>query len=60
MGLPSNSQKAPQDVWNNTSNMVCPKFNFHVYKLKKWAIGECAWVQKGSPIGGYPMFQKNR
>jgi hypothetical protein len=27
--------------------MLCPKFNFHVYKLKRWAIGELAWVQRG-------------
>jgi hypothetical protein len=63
MGLPSNSQKAPQDVWNNASNlshMVCPKFNSHVYKLKRWAIRERACLQRGSRVGGCPMFQKNR
>jgi hypothetical protein len=63
MGLPSNSQNVPQDVWNNISNlshMVCPKFNSHVYKQKRWAIGERAWVQRGSPVGGCPMFQKNQ
>jgi hypothetical protein len=38
--------------------MVCPKFNSHVYKQKRWAIGERAWVQRGSPVGGCPMFQK--
>jgi hypothetical protein len=38
--------------------MLCPKFNFHVYKLKTWAIRELAWVQRGAPIGGCPMFQK--
>jgi len=41
MGLPSNSQKAPQDVWNNTSNLshmvklgnplVCLYVTFSVY-----------------------------
>jgi len=34
MGLPSNSQNVPQDVPNNSSklyNMVCPKFNSHMY-----------------------------
>jgi len=53
------SQNVPQDVWNNISNlshMVCPEFNFHVYKQKRWAVGECAWVQRGSQVGGCPMF----
>ncbi len=63
MWLPSNSQNVAQDVpsitWN-LSHMFCPKFNSHVYKLKRWAIGEHAWVQKCAPIGGCPMFQKNQ
>jgi hypothetical protein len=61
MRLSSNSQNVPQDVLNNISNlshMLCPKFNSHVYKLKRWAIEERAWVQIGAPIGGCPMFQK--
>jgi len=35
--------KVPQDVPNFTSDfslMVCPKFNNHVNKPKRWAIGE--------------------
>jgi hypothetical protein len=37
------SKKVPQDVPNFTSDlslMVCPKFNNHVNKLKRWAMGE--------------------
>jgi hypothetical protein len=37
-GSPS-SQVFPQDFPNST-NMVCLKFNFHVYKPKMWATGE--------------------
>jgi len=36
-------QNVPQDVPNFTSDlslMVCPKFNNHVNKVKRWAIGE--------------------
>jgi hypothetical protein len=49
----------PQDVPNSTlvlSHIVCPKFNSHVYKLKRWAMGEyfCFYfaigVQRGIPI----------
>jgi hypothetical protein len=45
--FPSSSQTAPksvpQDVLNSTwvlSGMVCPKFNSHGYKLKRWYLGE--------------------
>jgi hypothetical protein len=36
-------QNVPQDVPNFTSDlslMVCPKFNNHVNKVKRWAMGE--------------------
>ncbi len=60
----------PQDVWNNTlvlSHIVCPKFNSHVYKLKRWAMGEyfcfyfCNWGPKrySHQRESRPMFQKN-
>ncbi len=36
------SNCSPQDVPNTTSDllshMVCPKFNSHVYKMKRWVI----------------------
>jgi len=48
------------------SHMVCPKFNSHVYKLKRWTVGEHSCfdfaklgVQRGASIGACPMFQKN-
>jgi len=44
--------------------MVCPKFNSHVYKLKRVGHGEhiCFYfaigvVQRGASIGECPMFQ---
>ncbi len=60
----------PQDVPNSTlvlSYIICPKFNSHVYKLKRWAMGEyfCFYfaigVPKSTPIKGNhaSMFQKN-
>jgi hypothetical protein len=55
MGLPSNSQNVPQDVWNNISNlshMVCPKFNSHVYKQKKVGHrGTCMGAKRFSSWG---------
>ncbi len=48
---------------NEWSHMVCPKFNSHVYKLKR-KLGEhvCFYIATGGPkrcfIGGLPMFQK--
>jgi hypothetical protein len=44
------------------SHMVCPKFNSHVYKLKKWAIEEhiCLYcvidVKRSASIEKCPMF----
>jgi hypothetical protein len=52
---------------NNTldlSHIVCPKFNAHVYKLKRWAIDKCVClyfatkVQRCVSIWECPMFQK--
>jgi hypothetical protein len=39
--FPIFSHGVPHDVPNSTSDlshMVCPKFNSHVYKLKRWVI----------------------
>jgi len=58
------SHKVPQVVPNNTSvlsHMVCPKFNFCIYKLKSDHI--CFYfatgVQKGASIGECPMLRRN-
>jgi hypothetical protein len=67
--FPSSSQVIPQYFCNSTSDylshMVCPKFKSHVYKLKRWVMGEhiCFYfvtgVQRGASIGECPMFQKH-
>jgi hypothetical protein len=31
--------------------MVCPKFNSHVYKQKRWAIGVCMGAKRCSSWG---------
>jgi hypothetical protein len=61
------SQVVPQDIPYSTSDLshtVCPKFNSHVYKLKRWAIIDhiCFYyatgIQRGPSIGGgYPTLQ---
>jgi len=69
--FPSYSQSVlkccPQDVPNSTwvlPHMVCPKFNSHVYKLKRRIMWEyiCFYfatgVQRGAFIWESPMFQK--
>jgi hypothetical protein len=66
--FPWGSQVIPQYFCNSTSDLshtVCPKFNSHVYKLKRWVIGEysCSCfvtgVQRGASIGECPIFQKH-
>jgi len=48
----------PQDVPNTTwvlSHMICPKFNSHVYKLKRWNLGVCILgVQRGAGMHNVP------
>jgi len=45
--------------------MVCPKFNSHVYKLKRWALGSTFYFifANGGPnrcfYWGVPKFSKN-
>ncbi len=58
------SQNAPNSTFV-LSHMVCPKFNSHVYKLKRWALGRTHLflflqmaVQIGASIGECPIFQK--
>jgi hypothetical protein len=57
------SQVVPQDIPYSTSDLshtVCPKFNSHVYKPKRWAIIDhiCSIMQLGSKeallLGGLP------
>jgi hypothetical protein len=64
----SSSQVVPQNIPNNIrliSHMVCPKFNSHEYKVKRWAIGSTCVsilqlaVQRGASIGECPMSPKN-
>jgi hypothetical protein len=61
-------QVVSQDVPNNTldlSHTICLKFNSHVYKLKRWGIGEhicfhfAAGIQRDAFTVECPMFQKN-
>jgi hypothetical protein len=58
MMFPMCFQRAPQVVPPNVPNsisllsqMVCPKFNSHVYKLKKVHYMEQMVVQRGASVG---------
>jgi len=60
--LPMCSHHVPNST-SILSHMVCPKFNSHVYKLKRWNLKEhmnfyfAAGVQRGDSIGACPMFE---
>jgi hypothetical protein len=66
--LPIFYHEVPHNVPNSTSvlsHMICPKFNSHLYKFIRWAIGSTfipilqLVVQIGFHLGSAQMFQKH-
>jgi uncharacterized membrane protein YfcA len=66
--FPMCSHEVPHNVPNSTSvlsHMICPKFNSHLYKFIRWAIGSTfipilqLVVQIGFHLGSAQMFQKH-